>query len=176
VGVSALLRTFPLIALLLAAGAAQADDYIVTQGNSSRSPLTMRAKTLPTGQTLPYNGMVDANGNPYAPANPLYTGPAVVPGTMLDRSGKITTANTAQPVMAANTTRKAGWIEADPNNNGYLYVSLTGAASTTPGGANQCVLAPGGSCPLTLNGYVIQSAVSVAGTVAGDAFEAAELQ
>lgn len=167
-------RVAALLVLLFLCGQASADTQ-VRDGNGTLR--TIQGFTTPGTKEAPASVLVNSvTGAAYGPSGGLPTAPSVAPVTPVDRGGVIAAANTAQTVMAANAARKGGWITADVNNTGNEYVSLTGTASTTPGAGNQCVLTPGASCPLTINGYVIQTAVSLAGTIAGDAFSAVEFQ
>jgi hypothetical protein len=138
--------------------------------------VSVETVTLPSGNTGLVHVLSDANAAPYGPNNPLLTAPAIYPVQEVDRGGSITTAGTAQTAMASNGARKGGWVKADPGNQGVIYLSFTGAATITGGAGNQAILAPGASCPLIVNGYVIQAVVSVAGTAAGDHFSAVEFQ
>ena len=177
---SALLRAGALALAVTTAGsgARGADYFSARDGNQALLYLWGHKLSTISGNPyfLPGTSLATSDGTDIGLHNPLPVAPGIAAATPIDRGGPITTAGTAQTIMGASTARKGGWITADPNNSGTVFVSYTGTANTTGGAGTQCPLPPGNTCPLTVNGYVIQTAISIAGTVAGDKVEAVEFQ
>ncbi|WP_210253138.1 hypothetical protein, partial [Beijerinckia sp. L45] len=111
-------------------------------------------------------------GTPYSLSNPLLTAPAIYPVAFTDRSGTVATAGATVVDIAASTARKGGSIRAATTNTGLITITLKDAS----GNLHAEHLAPGESYTLTVNGYVIQVEVLVAGDTIGDAFSGVTFQ
>lgn len=168
----ALMRAGALALALIPAGSAWAtgDGYAVR--NAAGQPLNLRGHTLGTGDVLPYSGLTDMAGNPIMATNPLRVGPGVVPIVPVDRSGAVTTAGAVAVDIIANTNRKGGWIRAASTNTGNILVTLKNADGST----HVETLEAGATLPLTINGYVVQVEIEVAGDTVGDTFSGVEFQ
>lgn len=105
---------------------------------------------------------------------PVASAPVAV--TPTDRGGTIATGGTAQNAMAANASRKGGWIQNPCNANEDLFVSTSTSAVTTPGAPDDADLAPCQSFSLNQAGLIVQSAVSVNAATTGHAYIGKETQ
>jgi hypothetical protein len=150
-----ILRSALALALTLACGSAWAD---VTVRNAAGTTVTQRGYVTPDGKNVISNEQFNT------------------PATRLNSSGTITTANTAQQAVAANTFRRSGYCQSDPRNSDTLELAFGVSASTTAGGANDCILTPGGVCPFTLAGGVFQGSISAASATVGTAYNCTEFQ
>lgn len=130
---------------------------------ASGCPSTGPACWLPSNST-----------NPFPVVGTIDTAPTVV--TPTDDGGTIASGGTAQNAMAANTSRKGGWVQNPCNATEDLYVSTTAAAVVTAGAPDDADLAPCGSFSLNQNGLVIQTAVSVNAATTAHAYIAKETQ
>lgn len=99
--------------------------------------------------------------------------PAVV--TPTDKGTTITTGGTPQTPIAANASRKGGWVQNPCSATEDLFVSVTTTATTT-GIGDQADLAPCASFSLLQAGTVITAAVSVNAATTGHRFLAVETQ
>lgn len=92
--------------------------------------------------------------------------------TYTDRSGTITTGNTAQQMMAANTKRRKIFIKNPATATESLWIRFTGTAAV--GGASSIELQPGDAWGEAASEGVTPQAVSVVATTTAHAFFALE--
>jgi hypothetical protein len=167
-----------LVFLLLVAGFQTGSALAQTNASVGRNAATAPSSTTQVGG-------VDASGNlqPASAANPLPVSisgsassqPAPLAVTPTDRGGTITTGGTSQTLAAANASRKVILIQNPCNATEDLYVSSTGAATTT-GANDDADLGPCGSTILSPSGTVIQTAITVIAVTTGHRFLAKESQ
>ena len=89
-------------------------------------------------------------------------------GTWTDRSGTITTANVSQTLMAANSIRKAFYLQ--NTSSVTLYINFTSNAST--GGGS--VQVPAGGTYTDPPEFVTTEQINILATTAGASFVAKE--
>ncbi len=139
---------------------------MIDSGGNSVSIFTV---AMPDGSKSAGHVLVDANGVPYSATHPLLTAPAILAVTPVDHSSPLAPTTGSSVDIAANPVRKGGTILAGPNNGGLVTVTLKNADGTT----HVRSLAQGIEFLLTINGYVIQTEVTIT-AVGSDTFQAVE--
>jgi len=99
---------------------------------------------------------------------PLLQGAAVKQGTLIDRSGTITTANTSQQLAPANPNRR--YLLIQNNSSSPLWFNFTAAATTS----QPSIQLAAGQGFVMENGFISTEAVNIIGGTAGQAFTAKE--
>ena len=87
--------------------------------------------------------------------------------TSTDKSGTITTGGESQVAIAANASRKGGFIQ--NTSEDYLYVNDGASASTS-----SAFIVPGGVIELSVNGQVYTGDIHIYGATTGQSFAAKE--